>query len=612
MSSPFSSYADFASAVLSPIDEHRREHDEHHWYDSAAAVSAHLLGVGVPSRCSTKVVVSVTGWLNPRGRHRISKRRLESINPGYTVSIRRSARKELGRIAGLLRAGFTVEAEWTGDGERAPFAFAVFSRDAAYDLPASNSDAEFGKSFVTSVTTAGLDDAAQGYIDRITTVPRAVHDQPDTWFAELIHQQPHALFDLIDHDAGTSFGEEAARLLATFPENARWSDKYALATSGLSGRFCSDLLPVAVVTPNPTPPAGPEGFVLPAPVVDGPVVHFPAGTTRIASPSEEWLSLENVVVEDGGTVRTDDSLIVYEQSAHPSSDFVSGQYMTIFGSRQHPEAALLHTRPDAGSLIPEAILIAGRNDFNWFHWMVEYLPRVLQADGVIDSAVPVLVTGRTPSTGLEALAELSSRPVIELDREFSQRIARLHVVAPPVQILDTTAIPWRDGLSLNEPVLQMYRRALGVVSEARPTRRVFLTRNSRHRGLLNEDELADIARSRGLEVVDPGALNFNDQRQLFSNSELLVGASGAVMANYLMMSPSSRIIAMTSESLFDFVLPAALAHVAGATFTYLTGAPTRSLDEAEDRNQWLIMSDYSVDAGAFRSLLDSELAILDN
>ena len=127
MSAPFASYADFETAVLAPIEAHRREHRVEHWEQSAAAVIALLDSLDTPSVCSDEVVTEVSGWLHPRQWHRISARRLEKLNPGYSVRVRRSTRHELDLVGRLLRAGFTVTARWTGPGLRAPFRFAVFS-----------------------------------------------------------------------------------------------------------------------------------------------------------------------------------------------------------------------------------------------------------------------------------------------------------------------------------------------------------------------------------------------------------------------------------------------------------------------------------------------------
>ena len=184
-----------------------------------------------------------------------------------------------------------------------------------------------------------------------------------------------------------------------------------------------------------------------------------------------------------------------------------------------------------------------------------------------------------------------------------------HVVAPPVQVLDTTRVPWADGLSINPAPLRAMRKLWRLDDRplANPGRMLFLSRTSANRGLVNEVRLAVIASEYGLEILDPGAMSFEDQLSAFSSASLLVGASGAVMANYLMMMPGSRILALTSDALTDFILPAAIAAVSGASFTYLSGPTTKSLAKSGTRNEWM-HSDFLISEKQFRAALINALA----
>jgi capsular polysaccharide biosynthesis protein len=75
----------------------------------------------------------------------------------------------------------------------------------------------------------------------------------------------------------------------------------------------------------------------------------------------------------------------------------------------------------------------------------------------------------------------------------------------------------------------------------------------------------------GFEVVDVIGMSWEEQVKLFASAKVVVGAGGAVMANYIFMPKGSKVISLTSEYLSDFSLPAYMASVAGASFTYITG-----------------------------------------
>jgi len=381
-----------------------------------------------------------------------------------------------------------------------------------------------------------------------------------------------------------------------------------LSAHGRSGSFTSDLIPLSVSRPNPSvDPAPGTGLHMPIMERDGAVIKFVAGPDVMRQPSQTWLRYENAFLQDGGTVVVGDQLISYEASADPGLDFVAGQWETVFGSRHHPDIALLRRREFADEIVREGILLSGRNDSNWFHWLVEYLPRLSQVGENMAPDVPVIVSSRTPETGIAALRALTTRDVIVLDASLAHRFDVLHILAPVVQILDTTRIPWGQGLTMNPGPVHDMRGALGLAAQVvPPTRRVFLQRQSAHRGLRNEVELMDIARRHGLEVLDPSTMTWAEQLTMFSTTSLLVGASGAVMANYILMAPGSSILALTSDALGDFVLPAAIAGIVGAHFSYVTGPTVIRLVDCQTRNAWL-HSDFTVGAADFESALIAAL-----
>jgi hypothetical protein len=74
------------------------------------------------------------------------------------------------------------------------------------------------------------------------------------------------------------------------------------------------------------------------------------------------------------------------------------------------------------------------------------------------------------------------------------------------------------------------------------------------------------------------------------------------MANYLLMRPGSKVIALTSQQLRGFVLPAALAAVAGCSFQYILGRSDVRKKMVRDANHW-IHADFTVDEAAFATTL---------
>ena len=610
-------YFEFERRVLALVHSYWQVHDDLKLREAAAVLRSLRLTATARGPVSSQQVTLLSGWASRRHGYRISARHLRRFNPGYRVSVRRGTRPDvaLSRRLDGIRLGFQVLA--IGSIELPPFLFGMVGPDRRLtEIPASNPDAAFkllrqrggsvveDEPTVTDPIEAAESDAPVGYVDDIILSTGVDDRTGNAWLSALAHRHPKEMFEIVESPHGRFAAELISKLFETFTANARWSDRFALSAVGEKANFVSDLTPLSVVRPSTQmTSSNVSAVMLPVLSQHGSVIDALPGDIAMPTPSDTWLRYEDAYVQDGGTLIVNNQLIMYEESADPKRDFVSGQWETVFGSRAHPNTALVKLRRQATESVPEGILLSGRNDANWFHWLIEYLPRVLQADRVIDDEVPVIISSRTPASGISALGSLTNRPVIVLDPTKAHRIQVLHVVAPPVQILDTTRIPWSQGLSMNATPLLGMREAWGLDSRGTlATRRVFLRRNSEHRGLLNEPAIAKIAARHGLDIVDPAALSWEKQKELFSSSELLVGASGAVMANYLLMPSGSQILALTSEPLGDFVLPAAIAAVAGARFSYVTGPSGTKLTDSERRSSW-IHSNFSVNEDVFEAAL---------
>lgn len=602
-------FEQFERSVIGPVKRFLLDHDEH-WLEVAAEALGEVVGQlseQVPAPSSQVIVV--TGWTSRRYGYRLSSRVLQAANPGYRVRISRHARPDAPRSRRHdgFQLGFRVEAEAAPDAPR--FRFALGSpRGGLALLPGSSPESvRVLQPFEPDVTADPTLHPPRGNVDNVQHYPRYANDRAATWFAALVSRNPQEMIELAERDH--RIAELAAATLLTYRPANRWAARLSLVAHGAALTESADYTAVGVRRVEASVPR-PGAATVPRLVPQGALVHARVGDVPMPVPSTRWLHLAGATVQNGGTVLQGGELVVYERSADPVLDIVSGQGTTVFGSVAHPEAALVLMNPAAPEAIPEGILLAGRNDFNWFHWLIEYLPRVLAADETVGADVPVLITSRVPATGMQALAATTSRPVVVLDPDLAYRVEMLHVLPPQVQVIDSTRIPWAEGLALNQDSLVALRERWGV--EARPeppTRRIFLHRSSSHRGVLNQHDLAGIAHEMGLEIVDPIELSWSEQRELFASAQLLVGASGAVMANYLLLSPGSRVLALTSQPLADFVLPAALAEAAGARFTYLVGPSAAQLADHDVRSGWL-HSDFTIDAAVFRAALTAELAEL--
>lgn len=100
---------------------------------------------------------------------------------------------------------------------------------------------------------------------------------------------------------------------------------------------------------------------------------------------------------------------------------------------------------------------------------------------------------------------------------------------------------------ISEGALDFLRRLVfdgyGIVSIARPTRRLYVTRtDTKKRRIANEGELMPLLAARGFASVAPGLLPLADQAALFAGAEAIVGAHGAGLTNILFAPHSARVV----------------------------------------------------------------------
>ena len=615
-------YSRFIRRIIKPIHLYWRTQDERALLSAGETLREAFEVSDSKEFTSAGQIFKLRGWLSVSSGYYLDIRALRDQNPDFSVHVHRHVRRELLRGFRFhgIRPGFEIVAR----SKLSSASFFFFVTDDSRNLvrlESSNHEARFRCSLLDATNhtlrkhelwpAVGTN---VGYVDSVTSTS-GVNQRKRTveqWFSSVVHDYPEELLALVDSDEGAFAAAKAAECLIAFPLNARWRDRFELAAHGIQGTFTSDLEALRVGRPyGPDEPSQRSDLRLPLLIKKDGVARAVPGADFIRSPSTEWLTFEDINLQAGGTVIRGDELICFEAAADPTLDFVSGQWATIFGSQRMADGALVQLSEPAQQTIDEGILLSGRNDDNWYHWFIEYMPRVLMIPDDIPVDVPLLVSTRTPETGLAALRNLSNRPIIFLDASARTHVNKLHLVPPSTQILDTTMVSWYDGVSMNPVPLRIMRSRLRsfVATRSVARRRIFLVRNSRHRGVLNAKGIARIAADHGLELVDPAQLTWEQQRELFSSAELVVGAGGAVMANYLVMPEGSRVIALTSELLADFVLPAVICALAGVNFEYILGRAKKRRGRVRKMSSRM-HDDFRIDERHFRDELNRALTEL--
>ena len=194
-------------------------------------------------------------------------------------------------------------------------------------------------------------------------------------------------------------------------------------------------------------------------------------------------------------------------------------YFGTSRAREHP--IFLHPFPGMPLEVGGRLgLLAMQGDTNYYHFMVDVLPRL----GVLEQCPAVAPPDLwyTPkSTPVQR--ELLERMGIDLERVIDSAETR-HVVA------ETLVVPSPAAMTIVNPpwVVEFLRRKLLPLQAKRiEGRGIYVTRGAamNNRRVDNEPELMDYLGRRGFDMVDPGKLSALEQIETFAQASMIVGAA---------------------------------------------------------------------------------------
>lgn len=235
--------------------------------------------------------------------------------------------------------------------------------------------------------------------------------------------------------------------------------------------------------------------------------------------------------------------------------------------------------------ISAAFSLLGNGDFNYYHWLIELLPKLFlyQNQQDVDDLVVLAPTQvlETPQL-LEALELVNFRkfPVRFVAPGESVQVDKLWWL--PSENL--SVFNKRAGLSysakdfLFSPViLNQFRDEIIAkvknISTSSP-KRIFLARPP-HRRPYNEEEVFAVFKRYGFEKVRPDLLSFAEQVSIFQNSEAIAGPTGAAWTNLLFSVRDTPCFFWRPDEYGEFEVFNNLAQLSGSmmnSFIFKTGA----------------------------------------
>ena len=262
--------------------------------------------------------------------------------------------------------------------------------------------------------------------------------------------------------------------------------------------------------------------------------------------------VENAVIFGGEhLVVVNDNLVLNDELVDFSSPDFGKKAPRV---KPHTKGVLFtdYEKPDLHA--EEAVLLSCGHDVNYFHWLVECLPKLLLMDSLDEFRdVPLLIPDGLPQSMMTALerVNVNNRPLVFVKVGASCLVERLIVPSALSRIVDRY-----EGNPVFNVDIVLSHKWLAKLSEClkgnpnrtkKTWRKMYLARRKGIRALENRDEIELMMLDQGFEVVELEGASLDFQIELFSQASVVVTPTGAALTNMLFCQPGTKVIIFMSN-----------------------------------------------------------------
>lgn len=314
--------------------------------------------------------------------------------------------------------------------------------------------------------------------------------------------------------------------------------------------------------------------------------------------------LENVNIFRGTDIIIVKNACLYDE-IDKNQKYIYGIKSPIINSI-HKNQLIINYPQKTSITISHGIHFAKDHSKNYFHWIIECLPRLsLITD--LNKAIPLLIDDDIPPQLLEALQllNINQRKIIKLQPGISYKVKKLYYPSQLSVLHDNYSTPrYNKDIIYCPRAINFVRNSVlkGFNINSKITRRkIYISRKySDYRQLLNSRQIEDLLVARGFEIVFPENLSFFAQVRIFSEAEFIISQSGAGMANLIFAPKTCKVLIMAGDvPNTNFQGFHALAEIVGINLEFLIG---KSLIL---RKTYAIHSDFYIDTQLLLNYLDN-------
>lgn len=311
-----------------------------------------------------------------------------------------------------------------------------------------------------------------------------------------------------------------------------------------------------------------------------------------------YVSIVNHAIITGGSglvISDTGELLSDEMVDFPTEDFgIKSPYIRF----RHKNDVILAYRRKPNTYIKEGILLSCDHDNNYFHWLIECLPKLVLIDDLSRFRdAPLLIPNGLHRNLIAALERVNiyNHPIILLEQGVAYEVKRL--IAPSA--LSTLVDRYRGQAVFDTDIVlsQTWVPRVGellrknILSKRKPWRRLYLARRKGLRALGNQEDIERMLSEHNFEIVELDNVSLDYQIDLFSQASVIVAPTGAALTNMLLCQPGTKVIIfMSNHESSPFYLWSQLGDIAGLDVKIIVGERLYNL-----ANYYSVHDDYIID-----------------
>ena len=224
---------------------------------------------------------------------------------------------------------------------------------------------------------------------------------------------------------------------------------------------------------------------------------------------------------------------------------------------------------------------------NYYHWMFECMPRLIyfmQQNKHHPTEITLLIDHDVPKQSIEMLSHYMQQheanyTILLIKKGEFVVCDKLYYVTPFWYSLDNTRhLPnvHKDFL-VDQNAISLIRNAFKTIHPSN-NKKIYLTRrNSSIRNIINQDEIESMMANLGFQIIETNSMSFLEQRELFSETSIVVGAAGACFANTIFMPQNTTAIIISPDNiLVNYYIFQQIADVANLNLVHFLGQKSTS------------------------------------